>query len=166
MMRAVMVRWNLFWFDPCPYCACLTLPRVGIAWSLPSGLPASGAAPPAWLATDGLLTQPLSKCMLATDQIAVWQVWSPLWFTQSASLLYGWLAAGVVLCIVAASGLGGRLSLAALLLWVIAWANGAVVLSGLVEPTLVACLGYLIVEPGLPLWHRSPSLSPLSGRQG
>jgi len=62
---------------------------------------------------------------------------------------------------VAASGIGGRLSQAVLLLWVIAWANRVVVLSGLVEPTLVACLGYLIVEPGLPLLNRSPSASSI-----
>ncbi|MCA9156814.1 MAG: hypothetical protein KDA72_00725 [Planctomycetales bacterium] len=158
MMRTLIARWNLFWFDPRPR-AALTLPRVAICLVAALWFVSFWSSAPAWLAADGLLAQPLSKRMLATDQIAEWQVWSPLWFIQSPSLLYGWLAAGVVLCLVAASGLGGRLSLAALLLWVIAWANRVVVLSGLVEPTLVACLGYLVVEPGLPLWNRSPSAS-------
>lgn len=151
MMHALIDHWNRFWFAPRPR-AVMTLPRVAICLVAAIWFASFWSSASAWLTADGLLAQPLSERMLAADQIAAWQAWSPLWFTQSASLLYGWLAAGVVLCIAAASGLGGRLTLAVLLLWVIAWANRLVALSGLVEPTLVACLGYLIIEPGLPLW--------------
>lgn len=158
MMRAVFDRWNSFWFDPRPRSA-MTLPRVAICLVAALWFASFWSSASAWLSTDGLLTHPISERLLAADQIAAWQAWSPLWWSQSASLIYAWLAAGVVLCLVAASGLGGRLTLAVLLLWVIAWANRLVVLSGLVEPTLVACLGYLIVEPGLPLLKKSPSAS-------
>lgn len=149
MMRAVIDRWNTFWFDPRPHTA-MTWPRVAICLVAAIWFASFWSSASAWLSAEGLLTQPLSKRMLTAEQIAAWQVWSPLWLTSSASLLYAWMAAGVVLSLVAASGLGGRLTLAVLLLWVIAWANRLIVLSGLVEPALVACLGYLIIDPGLP----------------
>ncbi|MEO8272220.1 MAG: hypothetical protein ABI557_21090 [Aureliella sp.] len=154
MMRAVFDCWNMFWFTSRPR-AAMTLPRVAICLVAALWFASFWSSLAAWLSADGLLALPLSKRMLAADQIAAWQAWSPLWFMQSASLLYGWLGAGIALSLVAASGLGGRLSLVALLFWVIAWANRLVALSGLVEPTLVACLGYLIIEPGLALWTQS-----------
>ncbi len=137
----------------------MTLPRVAICLVAAFWFVSFWSSAAAWLSADGLLAQPLSERMLNADQIPVWQAWSPLWLAQSAGVLYGWLAVGVVLCLLAVSGLGGRLTLAMLLFWVIAWANRLGALSGLVEPTLVACLGYLVVEPGLPLWARAEKVT-------
>lgn len=155
MMRALIGGWNQFWFTPQPR-AAMTWPRVAICLVASAWFASFWGGAPAWFSADGLLAQPLATRILAADQIPAWQVWSPLWLTQSSGLIRAWLAAGIGLSLLAASGLGGRLTLVVLWLWVVAWANRLLAISGLVEPTLIACLGYLIVEPGLPLLSPAP----------
>lgn len=156
MIRNVLDGWNQFWFTARPQ-ACLTVPRVAICLVSAVWFASFWSSAPAWLAADGLLETTLSAQMLVADQIPGWQVWSPLWLVESAGWIRTWLAVGVVLSLLAASGFGGRLTLTILCLWAIAWANRLVAISGLVEPTLIACLGYLIVDPGIPLTSRSPA---------
>lgn len=150
MIRDVLCGWNHFWFAPRPR-ACMTVLRIAICLVSAVWFASFWNSATAWFSTDGLLQAPLSAQMLAADQTPVWQVWSPLWLVQSAGWIRAWLVVGVALSLLAASGIGGRLTSTILFLWAIAWANRLVALSGLVEPTLIACLGYLIVDPGVPL---------------
>lgn len=154
MIRDVLCTWNRFWFSPRPR-AHLKLPRIAICLVSAVWFVSFWSSAPAWFSADGLLQTPLSARMLAADQTPAWQVWSPLWLVQSGAWIQTWLAVGVLLSLLAACGWGGRLTMTLLCLWAIAWANRLVALSGLVEPTLVACLGYLIVDPGPPLMSRS-----------
>lgn len=154
MIRDVLHSWNLFWFAPRPE-ACLSLPRVAICLISAIWFASFWNTAAAWFSADGLLPTPLATQMLAVDRTPAWQVWSSLWLVQSSVGLRIWLAVGVGLSLLAASGVGGRLTLAVLCLWAIAWANRLVALSGLVEPTLIACLAYLIVDPGVALASHS-----------
>lgn len=154
MIRDVLCGWNRFWFSPRPR-ACMRLPRIAICLVSAVWFASFWNTAPAWFSADGLLPTPLSARMLAADQTPAWQVWSPLWPVQSAIWIQTWLASGVLLSFFAAIGWGGRLTLTILCVWAIAWANRLVALSGLVEPSLIACLGYLIVDPGPRLMSRS-----------
>lgn len=150
MIRDMLGGWNQYWFAPRPP-ACMTVPRIAICLVSAVWFASFWSSAPAWLSADGLLQTRLSAQMLIADQTPAWQTWSPLWLVQSAAWLQTWLAVGVALSLLAASGFGGRLTLAILCLWAITWANRLVALSGLVEPMLIASLGYLIVDPGVPL---------------
>lgn len=154
MIRDILGGWNQFWFAPCQK-TCLTMPRIAICLVTAGWFASFWSSVPGWFTADGLLHRELSAKMLIADQTPAWLVWSPLWSVQSAGWIRSWLAIGVVLSLLGASGFGGRLTLAALCLWTIAWANRLVVLSGLMEPTLIACLGYLVVDPGVPLARHS-----------
>ena len=150
MIRDMLRSWNLFWFAPRPE-ACMNLPRIAVCLVSAVWFASFWNTAPAWFSAEGLLSPSLSARILAVDQTPAWQVWSPLWMLQSSAGLRAWLVVGVGLSVLAASGLGGRLTQAALFLWAVAWANRLVALSSLVEPTLIACLAYLIVDPGLPV---------------
>ena len=156
MIRDVVDGWNQFWFTPRPE-AYLSVPRVAICLVSAVWFASFWGSAAAWFSADGLLQSQLSAQILVADQTPAWQVWSPLWLTQSAGWMRTWLAIGVVLSLLAATGLGGRLTLTVLCIWAIAWANRLVALTGLVEPTLIACLGYLIIAPGVPLHCHSRS---------
>lgn len=150
MIRELLAGWNQYWFAP-QSPACMTVPRIAICLVSAMWFASFWSSAAAWVSDDGLLQRPLAAQMLIADQTPAWQVWSPLWLVQSAAWIQTWLAVGVVLSLLGASGLGGRLTLTFLCLWTIAWANRLVALSGLVEPMLIASLGYLIVDPGVPL---------------
>jgi hypothetical protein len=150
--------WNGFWFSPRPRQAVTRL-RVAVCcvtgiWFL-SFLPACST----WFAADGLLPLELVTQLNQFDQIRGWQTWSPLWLSDALALHYGWLYVGALLSALAAVGVGSRISLAILLVWVIAWAQRITWLQGLVEPALVASIAYLVVEPGRRLWSSSDRIA-------
>jgi hypothetical protein len=145
--------WNEFWFSPRKLQAVTRL-RVAVCgvtgiWFL-SFLPTCSA----WFAAEGLLPLELATQLNQFDEISGWS-WSPLWLSESVGLHYGWLYVGGLLSVLAAIGVGSRITLVILLLWVIAWAQRITWLQGLVEPALVASIAYLVIEPGGRLWSSS-----------
>jgi len=142
--------WNRFWFSPRQRHAVTKL-RVAVCgvtaiWFL-SFLPTCSA----WFSANGLVPLGLGAQLNQFDQISGWS-WSPLWLSEAIGLHYGWLYVGLLLSGLAALGVGSRITLVVLLLWVIAWAQRITWLQGLVEPVLVASIAYLVIEPGGRLW--------------
>lgn len=150
-MHELIRDWKRFWFSARPP-ATLSYVRVAISCVAGAWFASFINSTSAWFTPDGLLTRELSEQLLQFDQASRWQNWSPLWLSENAMLINGWLIIGLVLSLVSAIGLGGRTLLVILLLWVIAWAHRITWLQGPVEPALVASLAYLIVEPGGRLW--------------
>jgi hypothetical protein len=101
-----------------------------------------------WFGADGILNHSLSARLIEFEETPRWQHWSPLWWTQEVLVYQAWLAAGIVLSILAALGIGGRAVLAVLIFVSIGWIHRITWLQGPIEPALVAMLGYLFVAPG------------------
>lgn len=150
-MHELIRDWNRFWFSPRPT-ATLSYVRATICCVAGAWFASFIGSSSAWFTPDGLLTRELSQQLLQFDQASRWQSWSPLWLSENAMLMSGWLIVGLGLALVSALGFGGRFVLVILLLWVIAWAHRITWLQGPVEPALVAALAYLIIEPGGRLW--------------
>ena len=159
-MHELIRDWNRFWFSP-QSPATLNYLRATICCVAGAWFASFIGSSSAWFTPDGLLTRKLSEQMLQFDQASRWQNWSPLWLSENAMLISGWLIVGLGLSLASAIGIGGRSVLVILLLWVIAWAHRITWLQGPVEPALVAALAYLIIEPGCRL-GRGPSANPNS----
>lgn len=160
MMRT---NWLGYWFSPAdarrivPY-------RVGIGivaciWFV-SFWPALGV----WFGPEGVLSVDSGGKLVAFEGIARWQVWSPLWWTDSLWFYKCWLLLGMALATLVAIGIGARWSVGLLVLWIIAWSNRILWLSSLVEPALIAFVAYLLVEPGPSLMQWTSSTSTPSSR--
>jgi hypothetical protein len=141
--------WDKFWFtpaDPKP------LGFVRITWSLLTiaYLVSWFADIHVWFGSDGLLATPRIAELLqsAADEQPIFLRVSPLYWIQSEALLYGYLSLGIVLCFVAAAGIGGRISSLCVWLFVISIINRAPMLSGLCEPLLTMGWGYLTIHSG------------------
>lgn len=149
--------WNQFWFAPAPV-GPLTAVRIGVScvvaiWFLSFLIDGS-----AWFGADGLLPTSLAALLVAFEETPRWQHWSPLWWTDNLLIYQLYLCAGAALAGLAAAGLGGRLTLVALLVLMIGWVHRITWLQGPVEPALIAMVGYLIVSPGQ-TW-RGPASEP------
>ncbi|MCA9132601.1 MAG: hypothetical protein KDA45_05590, partial [Planctomycetales bacterium] len=151
MSKTILESWNQYWFAP-RATAATTLPRVCICsvaglW-LASFLPQLDT----WLGPTGFLSRSLAAKLIDFENTARWQNWSPLWLGDSTLLLQLWLLLGIGLALLSAVGIGGRLSLGLLLFWIVSWAHRIVWMQGPLEPALIACVAYLIVQPGDKLW--------------
>jgi len=141
--------WDKFWFtsiDPKP------LGIMRICWSiLTIAYIASWMVDiQIWLAGDGILSNPRMAELLqsAADEQPVWLRISPLYWLQAEWQLVGYLLFGVLLSLVAASGVGGRLSALSVWLFVLTLIHRAPMLSGLCEPLLTLGWGYLSIHSG------------------
>lgn len=101
-----------------------------------------------WFGPDGLLSAELGSKLVAFEEIARWQVWSPLWWTDSLLVYQCWIVLGIAIAVLVGIGIGGRWAVGLLVLWIIAWSNRTLWLSSLVEPALIAFVAYLLVAPG------------------
>ena len=149
--RSIRSDWNQFWFMPTD-ATILNWMRFGICsvtaiWFL-TFLPAAGQ----WFGSDGILPPAMAGKLIEFEETARWQHWSPLWWTDSLLVIQVYLGCGIVLAILSAMGMGGRLSLALLLMVSIGWVHRITWLQGAIEPALVPLLGYLIVSPGTSRW--------------
>lgn len=164
MMRSIFNDWNRFWFSSRPTRSLvpvrLALCLVAAAWF---GSFISHAS--AWFGTDGLLDASVSQKLLEFDQSPGWQNWSPLWLSDSSALHSAWLFIGIVLSLLGAAGVGGRITLLVLWLWIVAWAHRISWLQTSVEPALVASIAYLIVEPGNSIFDRRARAAADTERQ-
>lgn len=141
--------WDKFWFtaiDPKP------LGVVRISWSLLTIIYVTSWLMDihVWLAGDGILSNPRMAELLqsAADEQPVWLRISPLYWLQAEWQLVGYLLFGVLLSLVAASGVGGRLSALSVWLFVLTLIHRAPMLSGLCEPLLTLGWGYLSIHSG------------------
>lgn len=156
-LQSMLEGWNTFWFAPQPLRG-LILPRVIICLVTACWFASFWTLVPAWFTDSGLLSNSLSQRLLASESISRWQQWSPLWWTESAGVLRGWLLMGIVLSMMGAIRLGGRWTQLCLWLWAIAWGHRIVVLTGILEPALMSALAYLVIQPGAALrlgWRAS-----------
>lgn len=130
-------RWDRFWFSPSSVgqvallrgCLCILTALYFVScWS--------DAA--FWYADGGPLSPQRVATFLRTsglDSAAGWII-SPLFLTSSMVVYRGYLAIGILLCVVVAAGRGGRIVPWVLWLWLVFWANRAMLLSSLTETAL------------------------------
>ena len=158
MIEQIIRAWNRFWFSPaCP--SQLTALRIAVCtvvcvWFL-SFIPHADA----WFGPLGLLSATVGHAMIQFEGIAAWQMWSPLWWTDSKLVFQVFSACGALLSLICALGVGGRVSMSLLLLGCIALIHRIVWLSGPIEPAIVAFVGFLIVQPGTSVLSRRSSQS-------
>lgn len=159
--------WDKFWFtptDPKP------LGIVRLAWSiLTIAYLASWLADiNVWFSSEGILATPRIAELLqsAADEQPVYLRISPLYWIESESLLYVYLSFGIVLCLIAASGIAGRISSLLIWLFIASIVHRAPMLSGLCEPLLTVGWGYLTIHSGkeqglfrVGTYDQSPSLA-------
>lgn len=150
MISRLCQSWSDFWFNPRSQATLVSL-RVAICSVTALWFASFWSGVSGWFGTEGILSREISARLFEFEQSASWQNWSPLWLSDSQSFCLGWLLGGVLLCALAAMGVGGRITLLVLWAWVIAWAHRVSWLQGAIEPALVACIAYLIIEPGPPI---------------
>lgn len=153
MTEKLQSSWNQFWFANASVRSLSALRiavcAVAAVW-FASFLPQSHI----WFGESGLLSFQLSMQIVEFEELSRWQLWSPLWLTQSLLLVRLWLILGIVLAVLGATGIGGRITMSALTIWAIAWIHRLLWLTGPIEPALVPMLAYLIVEPGANLLRK------------
>ncbi len=160
MLGQIVDDWNLFWFSNGSATA-INRVRIGVSACTALWLISFFGSVEAWFGTDGLLPTTLSGKLIEFEESARWQHWSPLWWTDNVLVVRLYLAIAVVLAILSAVGVGGRVTITALLLLVIGWVHRITWLQGPLEPALVAMLAYLIVSPGQSLWKGSNGGEPM-----
>ncbi len=153
-MAELVAAWRDFWLAPVEQ---RHVAPIRVAACLVAGIWFASFWPgiDIWFGPAGILQSSVASEMLAFEEVPPWQVASPLWWTDAAWAYYAWVAIGCGLSLVSALGLGGRWSLLCLLMWMLGWAHRILWLTGLVEPAVIALVGYLIIEPG-PSWIRGP----------
>ncbi len=156
MIERVVRQWNRFWFWPVPVTS-ITGARIAICSVAAIWMASFWPTVPDWFGEDGLLPNRLAGLLIADEGLPRWMFWSPLWMTDALLAYHAWLAVGIVICLAAALGVGGRITLAVLLLWIIAWAHRISWMQGTVEPALIGLTAYLILEPGPSLVARGES---------
>jgi hypothetical protein len=143
--------WNNFWFSAAPAGAVNGL-RIGICMCAAVWWLTFFISTEAWFSSDGILPVALTGKLIEFEETARWQHWSPLWWTDNLLLIRGYLAVGLLLSLMAATGVGGRAVIALLWLAVIGWVHRIAWLQGPFEPALIALLGYFLVSPGTACW--------------
>ena len=147
MIRPILDDWQAFWFKPQP-AGQLLLARIGVCIACLLWLVSWWMELSFWFGESGVLSSEVAAQFAAYEGLSRWQLWSPLWWTDSLWLFQAWVGVGFVLTALVAAGIGGRFAVLALVLCVIGLAHRMSWLIGPVEPALVAFLGYLAVQPG------------------
>lgn len=146
-MRAIRTDWARFWFRPRSV-QDLLYPRIALGTVAAIWFASFWPNLSLWFGENGVLSTETAAAMIELEELPRWQMWSPLWWSDSLLAYQFWLVAGVVLSGMLIVGLGGRWTVALLTAWVIAWAHRCTWLIGLTEPALVACIGYFLLQPG------------------
>lgn len=141
--------WNQFWFVPLdgdvlarvrPFICAVTA-----IWFL-----VSLAGSEWWFGQFGWSSADLARQLTVASE-GTWSSRfhiSPLWSSTDAIVFQIWAAIGVVLAILAALGVGGRVVMFALFASVLFLAQRLTWTSGALEPLLIAFLAYLVIDPG------------------
>ncbi len=154
MILRICQSWNEFWFAA-RSTGNVVLLRIAICLVTALWFASFWGDLQGWFGASGILSREVSARLLEFEESASWQNWSPLWFTDSEGLCLVWLSIGVLISVLAGLGVGGRITILVLLILVVAWAHRISWLQGPVEPALVACIAYLLIEPGPKLWRLS-----------
>ncbi len=165
MFGQISRSWSEFWFSPRAH-RSVAAPRAALCAVAACWFASFLGDLPGWFGREGILTHGLSAQLIEFEQTSRWQNWSPLWLVDSINFARLWLIVGMILSIVAAAGIGGRATMTLLLIWIIAWAHRITWLQGPVEPALVACIAYLIIEPGTRFWPSQTATTQHSWQAG
>lgn len=165
MIYRMLNAWREFWFQP-QAIKSLVRVRIAVCSMVAIWFASFWSTNAVWFGTDGILASPLASKMIAFEEIPRWQLWSPLWWTDSLWAYNAWLAIGIGLAGLAGLGIGKRWTMGCLLFWMISWAHRLLWLTSATEPALIALVAYLLVEPGPNLRIRSsatkePACDPL-----
>lgn len=159
MIQAIWDDWCEYWFSPAST-KVVTWVRVVLCTCCAVWFASFLSHANSWFGENGILSGAIPALMLEYDDFSRWQTWSPLWWTSSSTAVRAYLVVGCLLAITAAAGVGGRWTMGALVLMVIAWCHRIVWLLGIAEPALIGFLLYLVVEPGNPLLAKASSQLP------
>lgn len=151
--------WNQFWFRELSP-GHIVPTRIAISAVVFAWFASYWSEVAIWFGPDGILGLELGSKLVAFEDYARWQVWSPLWWSDSQVLYYSWIVLGCVVSVLGALGVGGRWVFVALFLLVVSWCNRLTWVSGLVEPAVCAFAGYFILCPGPNLLRRNDSVDP------
>ncbi len=146
-MNRLADAWSDFWFSP-GLASRLVPIRLSLCAVIAIWFVSFWASVPVWFGENGVLATELAAKLIAFEELAGWEYWSPLWWTDSVQLPYVWILGGAMLAVLVAFGVGGRWTVGLLIAWMIAWAHRIVWLTSTVEPAVIAFAAYLIVEPG------------------
>lgn len=148
--------WNRFWLEPSEAVhltrARLCLCAAAMLWLLLNASDSSW-----WFGPNGWNNDRLARELSVASE-GEWPSRfrvTPLWSAAHPWTFQAWAGTGVALAIVAALGFGGRITMAALMLCVLFAVQRTAWTSDAFEPLLVAGLGYLIINPGRPLFAYS-----------
>ena len=147
--------WQTFWFTPEPVAAVATA-RGLLCLITAVYFASSWSDVPFWYSDGG----PLSSKRVATfvqtadlEDAARWIV-SPLFLTGAVWIYRLYLVIGVAACAIVAAGRGGRIACWMLWLFLVGWANRAMIVSGLAETLLSLGLFASAIAPPASCWRR------------
>ncbi len=144
--------WNQFWFGDTT--AAVVLPAVRVAASVLAicYFLSYWSDAGRWFAGDGLLSAPQLSAFLDEADLGEHVRWrlSPLYWVDSPLGLRVFLLVGIGWAVLTLVVWQTRLPAIALWLWVVWWANRALLVAGLEELVLVWMLAYLAIAPPLP----------------
>lgn len=150
--------WDRFWFEPEPV---FGLARLRGALCVITALYFISAWADAafWYAEGGPFSPINTSRFWQTANLqdeASWNL-SPLFLTASPWVYQAYLVVGMVLSVIVFAGRGGRVAAFALWLFVVGWANRAMILSGLAETMLSLGLFAAAIAPASPAWAKAGS---------
>jgi hypothetical protein len=141
--------WDKFWFTPSQP---KTIGFFRIGWSLLTiaYLCSWFSDIGYWLSSQGILAPDRLAELLqsAADEQPIYLRISPLFWIQSEAALLAYLWLGILFCLVASLGLGGRYSSLVVWLFLLSIIHRAPMLTGLCEPLLTMGWGYMVIHPG------------------
>ncbi|MGN6547275.1 MAG: hypothetical protein ACTHK7_19640 [Aureliella sp.] len=148
-------RWNEFWFAPIQH-DVLARVRPLVCALAAIWLLVSMANTTWWFGPNGWSSISMARTLCVASE-GTWASQfhiSPLWSTSAPIVFQVWSVCGVVLAVLAALGLGGRIVMLGLFAAVLFLTQRLTWTSGALEPLLVAMLGYLVIDPGSSLVKR------------
>lgn len=148
MIEQIRNGWDEFWFQPSSSVVISRL-RLGVGILVSVWFATFLPTASVWFGEDGLLNLAHSSRLIGFAEVSATLNWSPLWLTDALLVYQAWIGSGIVLAILVALGIGGRIAVVALTISCIAWSHRIFWLTGPTEPAMMAMLVYLIVEPGI-----------------
>lgn len=154
--------WDKFWFSEAS-AKPLGLIRIGLGILTAVYLASWFSDIAYWFSSKGVVATPRIAELLQTaaEEQPVWTRISPLFWIESETGLYAYLALGIIVALLAAVGLGGRIATLATWFMVVALVHRGPMLSGLCEPLLSLGWAYLTIHPGKVRSPLTPGLADL-----